>query len=163
MNKVVITGMGAVTAIGLNTEDFWNALINGEGGIAKITRIPVENHDTTVAAQVSDDFEALASKYWKKRQLSATTKSSRMGLIAAGEAVDDCGADMSALNGSRIAVIFGIADNSYDDAETEIKPNIILKRMPSEVPAMLAMKYGITGATFNVSTACASSLIHCIA
>ncbi len=157
MNKVVITGMGAVTAIGLNTEDFWNALINGEGGIDKITRIPVENHDTTVAAQVSDDFEALASKYWKKRQLSATTKSSRMGLIAAGEAVENSGADMSALNGSRIAVIFGIADNSYDDAETEIKPNIILKRMPSEVPAMLAMKYGITGATFNVSTACASS------
>ncbi|MBP5579521.1 MAG: beta-ketoacyl-[acyl-carrier-protein] synthase family protein [Ruminococcus sp.] len=157
MKKVVITGLGSITAIGLNTNDYWNALINGECGMAKITRISLKDHDTTVAAQVSDDFEALVSKHWKKRQLNITTKSTRMCLAAAGEAIDDCGADFTALDTTRIGIIFGIADNSYNDSEKEGRTNIILKRMPSEIPAMLALKYGIKGPSFNISTACASS------
>ena len=157
MKKVVITGLGAITAIGLNTNDYWNALINGECGMSKITRISLKDHDTTVAAQVSDDFEALVSKHWKKRQLNITTKSTRMCLAAAGEAIEDCGADFTALDTTRIGIIFGIADNSYNDSEKEGRTNIILKRMPSEIPAMLALKYGIKGASFNMSTACASS------
>ncbi|WP_295078674.1 beta-ketoacyl-[acyl-carrier-protein] synthase family protein [Ruminococcus sp.] len=157
MKKVVITGLGSITAIGLNTNDYWNALTNGECGMAKITRISLKDHDTTVAAQVSDDFEALVSKHWKKRQLNITTKSTRMCLAAAGEAIDDCGADFTALDTTRIGIIFGIADNSYNDSEKEGRTNIILKRMPSEIPAMLALKYGIKGPSFNISTACASS------
>ena len=157
MKKVVVTGIGSICALGLNTDEFWEGLISGKSGMRTITRIPLEKHDTTVAAEVDDAFEAVASKYWKKRQLSATTKATRMGLAAAGEAIDDCGADFSTLNGKRIAIVFGVSDNSYEDGELDIKPNATLKRMPSAIPAMLAMKHGIEGATFNVSTACASS------
>ncbi len=157
MKKVVVTGIGSICALGLNTDEFWEGLISGKSGMRTITRIPLEKHDTTVAAEVDDAFEAVASKYWKKRQLSATTKATRMGLAAAGEAIDDCGADFSTLNGKRIAIVFGVSDNSYEDDELDIKPNATLKRMPSAIPAMLAMKHGIEGATFNVSTACASS------
>ena len=157
MKKVVVTGIGSICALGLNTDEFWEGLISGKSGMRTITRIPLEKHDTTVAAEVDDAFEAVASKYWKKRQLSATTKATRMGLAAAGEAIDDCGADFSTLNGKRIAIVFGVSDNSYEDSELDIKPNATLKRMPSAIPAMLAMKHGIEGATFNVSTACASS------
>ena len=157
MKKVVVTGIGSICALGLNTDEFWEGLISGKSGMRTITRIPLEKHDTTVAAEVDDAFEAVASKYWKKRQLSATTKATRMGLAAAGEAIDDCGAHFSTLNGKRIAIVFGVSDNSYEDDELDIKPNATLKRMPSAIPAMLAMKHGIEGATFNVSTACASS------
>ena len=157
MKKVVVTGIGSICALGLNTDEFWEGLISGKSGMRTITRIPLEKHDTTVAAEVDDAFEAVASKYWKKRQLSATTKATRMGLAAAGEAIDDCGADFSTLNGKRIAIVFGVSDNSYEDGELDIKPNATLKRMPSAIPAMLAMKHGIEGATFKVSTACASS------
>lgn len=157
MKKVVVTGIGSICALGLNTDEFWEGLISGKSGMRTITRIPLEKHDTTVAAEVDYAFEAVASKYWKKRQLSATTKATRMGLAAAGEAIDDCGADFSTLNGKRIAIVFGVSDNSYEDDELDIKPNATLKRMPSAIPAMLAMKHGIEGATFNVSTACASS------
>ncbi|MBR1822958.1 MAG: beta-ketoacyl-[Ruminococcus sp.] len=157
MKKVVVTGIGSVSALGLDTDELWNNLISGKSGLKTITRIPLEKHDTTVAAEVDDAFEAVASKYWKKRQLSATTKATRMGLAAAGEAIEDCGADFSTLNGKRIAIIFGVSDNSYEDGELDIKPNATLKRMPSAIPAMLAMKHGIQGATFNLSTACASS------
>lgn len=157
MKKVVVTGIGSISALGLNTEEFWNGLISGKSGIRQITRIPLDKHDSTVAAEVDDAFEAVASKYWKKRQLSATTKATRMALAAAGEAVEDCGADFSTLNGKRIAVIFGVSDTTYEDGELDIKPNSTLKRMPSAVSSMIAMKYGIEGPTFNVSTACASS------
>ena len=157
MEKIVVTGIGSISALGLNTDELWEGLISGKSGIKQITRIPIDRHDTTIAAEVDDEFEAVASKYWKKRQLSATTKATRMGLAAAGEAIEDCGADFSTLNAKRIAIIFGVSDNSYEDGELDIKPNTTLKRMPSAIPAMLAMKHGIQGASFNVSTACASS------
>ena len=157
MKKVVVTGIGSVSALGLNTDELWNGLIEGKSGIRKITRIPLEEHETTVAGEVDDAFEAVTSKYWKKRQLSITTKATRMGLAAASEAIEDCGADFSTLNGNRIAIIYGVSDNSYEDGELETIQNITIKRMPSAIPAMLAMKHGIKGAAFNLSTACASS------
>ena len=157
MKKILVTGLGAVTALGNNVDEYWNALIEGKSGMRTMTRIAPEAHDTTVAAEVDDSFEQEASKYWKKRMLSATTKAARMGLTAAGEAIEDCGADFTALDRSRIGIIFGLSDNSYEGAELEIKSQITLKRMPSEIPAMIAIKHNLTGPSFNMSTACAST------
>ena len=83
MKKVVITGIGAVTSIGFTAHDYWEGLIAGKCGMKTITRIPLDGHDTTVAAEVDDGFEAEAGKYWKKRQLNATTTTTRMGLASA--------------------------------------------------------------------------------
>ena len=157
MKKVVITGIGAVTSIGYTAEDYWNGLIEGKCGMRTITRIPLDNHDTTVAAEVDDAFEAEASKYWKKRQLNATTTVTRMGLASAGEAIADCGVDITTYNGKRVGVIYGVIDNSYEDYELDKPLNITLKKMPNELPALVSIKYGFTGPSFNVSTACASS------
>jgi 3-oxoacyl-[acyl-carrier-protein] synthase II len=157
MRNVVVTGLGAVTAIGETVPKYWDNLIAGKCGMKTITRIPTEQHDTTVAAEVDDTFEALVKKNFKKRQLNPTTRSIRMGLASACEAIEDCGVDMKTYDGKRIAVIYGIIDNSYRDAETESKMNLTLKQMPSLLPAMLEIKYGFRGASFNVSTACASS------
>ncbi|WP_024856557.1 beta-ketoacyl-[acyl-carrier-protein] synthase family protein [Ruminococcus albus] len=157
MKKVVITGLGAVTALGNNVADYWNSLIEGKSGMRTITRVSAENHDTTVAAEVDDSFEEVVSKYWKKRMLSATTKAVRIGLVSAEEAIEDSGADFASLDRSRIGIICGLADNTYEGAEKENKSNITLKSMPSELPAMIAIKHNITGPSFNMSTACASS------
>ena len=157
MNQVVITGLGAVTAIGNTVPEYWNNLIAGACGMDTITRISTEEHDTKVAAQVPDTFEAETARYWKKRQLSATTRVTRTGLASAGEAVADSGIDFSACDTSRVAVIYGVIDNSLEDAELDRPLNITLRKMPSELPALLSIRYGLTGAAFNVSTACASS------
>ena len=157
MKKVVITGIGAVTAIGNTAADYWEGLIAGKCGMRTITRIPLDNHDTTVAAEVDDSFEAEASKYWKKRQLNAATTTTRMGMASAGEAVEDCGIDTSSYDLSRVGVIYGVIDNSYEDYELEKPLNITLKKMPNELPALVSIRYGFTGPSFNVSTACASS------
>ena len=157
MKKVVITGMGAVTSIGFNSNDYWEGLLSGKCGMKTITRIPLDKHDTTVAAEIPDDFEIEAEKYWKKRQLNATTTATRMGLASAGEAVADCGIDTTNYDLKKVAVIYGIIDNSYEDKELDKPLNITLKKMPNELPALVSIKYGFMGPAFNVSTACASS------
>ncbi|MBR6968403.1 MAG: beta-ketoacyl-[Ruminococcus sp.] len=157
MEKVVITGLGAVTSVGCTASDYWDGLISGRCGMRTITRIPLDGHDTTVAAEVDGEFEKEAAKYWKKRQLNAATVTTRMGLASAGEALADCGIKEAGYDGSRAGVIFGVIDNSYEDAELEKPLNITLKKMPSELPALISIKYGFTGPAFNVSTACASS------
>ena len=157
MKKVVITGVGAVTSLGYNVDDFWNGLITGKCGMKRYTRIPTEGHDTTVAAQVDDGFEKVAAQYWKKRQLNATTTATRMGLASACEAVEDSGLDISSYDVSRVGVVYGIIDNSFEDYEVEKKLNITLKKMTNELPALVSIKYGFKGPAFNLSTACASS------
>ena len=157
MKKVVITGIGAVTSVGNTAADYWDGLISGKCGMRTITRIPLDNHDTTVAAEVDDSFEAEAGKYWKKRQLNATTTTTRMGLASAGEAIADCGVDTETYDGRKVGVIYGVIDNSFEDYELEKPLNITLKKMPNELPALVSIRYGFTGPSFNVSTACASS------
>lgn len=155
--KVVITGIGAVTSIGNTVEEYWDSLIKGKCGIRTIRNIPIENHDTTVAAEVDDSFENQLLKSWKKRQLKATTRAVRMGLASASEAIDDSGLDFDKYDTTRIAIIYGVIDTSFEDSERNGMTNIILKDMPSGLSAMLAMKYHIHGAGFSIAAACATS------
>jgi 3-oxoacyl-[acyl-carrier-protein] synthase II len=157
MKKVVITGIGAVTSVGNTAADYWNGLISGKCGMRTITRIPIDKHDTTVAAEVDDSFEDEARKYWKKRQLNATTAATRMGLASAGEAIADSGIETTGYDGSRVGVVYGVTDNSYEDYELDNPLNITLKKMANELPALVSIKYGFNGPSFNLSTACASS------
>lgn len=157
MKKVVVTGIGAVTSIGNNASDFWNGLISGKSGIKKITRISVDNHDTKVAAEIDDTYKELVKKYWKRRQLNAAPDAVKMGLASAAEAIENCGVDFNEYDCKRTAVIMGIIENSFNHENADYPSNVILKRMPSLAPALISMKYKLNGASFNISTACASS------
>ncbi len=157
MKKVVVTGIGAVTSIGNNASDFWNGLISGKSGIKKITRISVDNHDTKVAAEIDDTYKELVKKYWKRRQLNAAPDAVQMGLASAAEAIENCGVDFNEYNCKKTAVIMGIIENSFNHENADYPSNVTLKKMPSLAPALISMKYKLNGASFNISTACASS------
>lgn len=157
MKKVVVTGIGAVTSIGNNASDFWNGLISGKSGIKKITRISVDNHDTKVAAEIDDTYKELVKKYWKRRQLNAAPDAVQMGLASAAEAIENCCVDFNEYNCKRTAVIMGIIENSFNHENADYPSNVTLKKMPSLAPALISMKYKLNGASFNISTACASS------
>jgi len=156
MNKVVVTGMGAVSSIGCGTDKFWNNLIDGKCGIKTFTRVDPDKFDTKVGAEADGEFEELIKKYFTKRQLNSTTVSTRMALASAGEAVDDSGIDFTAVEGTRAAVIYGVTTTTYV-SEKEKERNFILKDMPSNVPSLLSAKYGINGPSFNLSCACSSA------
>lgn len=157
MKKVVVTGIGAVTSIGNNASDFWNGLISGKSGIKKITRISVDNHDTKVAAETDDTYKELVKKYWKRRQLNAAPDAVQMGLASAAEAIENCDVDFNEYNCKKTAVIMGIIENSFNHENADYPSNVTLKKMPSLAPALISMKYKLNGASFNISTACASS------
>lgn len=157
MKKVVVTGIGTVTSIGNNASDFWNGLISGKSGIKKITRISVDNHDTKVAAEIDDTYKELVKKYWKRRQLNAAPDAVQMGLASAAEAIENCGVDFNEYNCKKTAVIMGIIENSFNHENADYPSNVTLKKMPSLAPALISMKYKLNGASFNISTACASS------
>lgn len=157
MKKVVVTGIGAVTSIGNNASDFWNGLISGKSGIKKITRISVDNHDTKVAAEIDDTYKELVKKYWKRRQLNAAPDAVQMGLASAAEAIENCGVGFNEYNCKKTAVIMGIIENSFNHENADYPSNVTLKKMPSLAPALISMKYKLNGASFNISTACASS------
>lgn len=157
MKKVVVTGIGAVTSIGNNASDFWNGLISGKSGIKKITRISVDNHDTKVAAEIDDTYKELVKKYWKRRQLNAAPDAVQMGLASAAEAIENCGVDFNEYNCKKTAVVMGIIENSFNHENADYTSNVTLKKMPSLAPALISMKYKLNGASFNISTACASS------
>ena len=63
MRKVVVTGMGAVTSIGATMPAFWDGLVSGKCGMKKIERMSVEEHETTVAAEVDEAYQTEISKY----------------------------------------------------------------------------------------------------
>ena len=157
MKKVVVTGIGAVTSIGNNASNFWNGLISGKSGIKKITRISVDNHDTKVAAEIDDTYKELVKKYWKRRQLNAAPDAVQMGLASAAEAIENCGVDFNEYNCKKTAVVMGIIENSFNHENADYPSNVTLKKMPSLAPALISMKYKLNGASFNISTACASS------
>ncbi|MBE6852592.1 MAG: beta-ketoacyl-[acyl-carrier-protein] synthase family protein [Ruminococcus sp.] len=156
MKKIVVTGMGAITSIGNSVDEYWNNLIAGKCGVKNITRVPVDEHDTVVAAEVDDTYETLVKKFWNKRQLNATTKAVRVALASAGEAVENSKINFEECDKTRVGVVYGVVGNSYY-SELENELNIVLKEMPSTVAALVSMKYGLNGASFNLSSACSSS------
>ncbi len=158
--KIVVTGMGAVTPIGCGVESYWNNLINGECGIDRITRFDSENLAVRIAAEVKDfDIEA----YMPKKVIHETDAFTQYAYVAAKEALGDT---LPAAP-ERVGIVMGTAMAGVaTTAETqEVLTNAVHKNVgPRFVPrilgniaaAQIAISYGICGPSSTLSTACAS-------
>lgn len=164
MNRVVITGLGAVTAIGHNVQEYWNGLTTGRNGVQAIDSFDVSQFSTRFAAQVRGlDFEA----HFDKKEIRKTSRFILFALLAAQEAINDSGLQV-ALNPERIGVEIGSGIGGIEFLEDAC--NMIATRGPSRispftVPMMIcdmaagqvAMKTGAKGPNSCSVTACASS------
>ena len=88
MERVVITGIGAVTPIGNSVPEFWEGLTSGKNGIAPITRFDTEGYKATVAGEVKD-FDA--TKYIEKREIKHMDLFCQYAIAAATEAMEQAG------------------------------------------------------------------------
>ena len=104
LRRVVVTGLGALTPIGNNVADYWNALLAGKSGGAPITYFDTENFKTKFACEVKG-FDLAA--FFDRKEGKKLDLFSKYALVAADEAVKDCGIDLENFNADRIGVIWG--------------------------------------------------------
>lgn len=165
MNRVVITGMGAVTPIGSNTQDFYDNIKSGIHGIAPITCFDTTNYDVKLAAEVKD-FEA--TEYFDKKELRRTDKYCQFAVAAALQAVKDSGTDFKDLDPFRIGVIVGSGIGGFQTIESEYRKFMekggsrvsvfFIPMMISNMAAgTISMRLGFKGVNYAPVTACATS------
>lgn len=156
--EVVVTGMGMITSLGLSLEENWKNLCEGKSGVTRITSFDVSKCVTQIAARVPEDFEELSRKYIRKRAAGQMTRVTRMCVTAAKMAVEDAAIDFEKADRSRCCVIIGVVNtgNSSVEQGTTLQ-NTVFKSMSNSMPAWISLEYQLTGPSFAVNTACASS------
>ena len=163
--RVVVTGMGAVTPIGNNTEEFWMGIREGKVGIGPITAFDTTNYKVKLAAEVKD-FDA--KEHMDFKTAKRMERFSQFAVAAAGEAFRDSGLDMEREDVFRAGVIIGSGVGSLQEVESAVEK--IEKRGPSRVNPLLvprmignmaagnvSIQLGFRGKCTNVATACAFS------
>lgn len=163
--KVVITGLGAVTPIGNNVKEFHDGLLAGRSGGGRITKIEgVDAFTTTIAAEVKDfDVEL----YIPKKEARRMDPFTQYGLAASIMAIEDSGLDFSSEDMDRIGVIVstGIGGLQVMEASEDVyrergpdrlSPFIIPVMITNILAGHVAIRYGLKGPNFCVTSACAS-------
>ncbi len=169
--RVVVTGIGVLTPIGLNVNDFWNALIAGKSGVGRITYFDATQYDTKIAAELKgfDPLNFLDRKAAQRLDLFA-----QYALATAEMAVKDANIDFGKLDCDRIGVIYGSGIGGmwtyHRQQETVYQTGGPHRISPFFIPMMIAdiaaghisMRYKLKGPNYATTSACATSS-HAIA
>ena len=164
MERVVITGLGAVSPIGNNVEEFWNSMKNDQHGIGPITRFDNTDWDVQVVAEVKDfNPEPILSRKETRRMDYFT----RYGIVAAREATEMSGYDIES-NASRVGVLVGSGIGGINEIQNGIVK--MLDKGPKRIPPLfvpmtignmaagnISMHLGAKGLSLDIVTACASA------
>jgi nodulation protein E len=167
MQRIVITGMGAICALGHNAADTWRAMTEGRSGIRPIRRVDASQlRNTAAIAAEIDDFEPRA--FIDEARLPFLDPLSQYALVAANEAIAQSGLSFRNERASRTAVVVGVGvageetreglyQKLYGEQNSRFHPLGIVRIMSNAPPSQISMAHGITGPTFTVASACASS------
>lgn len=163
-NRVVVTGLGAVTPIGIGKEAFWNALIAGKNGIGKITRFDVTGYTAQIAGEVLD-FDPV--QFIDKKEVKRMDRYTHFALAATKLAIEDAKLDVKTIDGDRAGVFIGSGiggmetlHNQYEKLFTKgasrISPFFIPMMIANMAAGNVAIAFGLRGACECIVTACAS-------
>jgi len=167
MQRVVVTGLGAVTPIGLTTDKFWDALLSGTSGAGPITKFDTEGHKTKIACELAD-FDP--EPYMDAKQARRQDLFSQYALAATAQAFEDAQLDTSELDEAqrdRIGAIFGTGvggSNLFIDqvrtldehGPRRISPFFVPMMITNMAPGLIAMEHGLRGPNHAVVSACAT-------
>lgn len=164
MRRVVVTGIGLITPLGTGKDKTWNALINGENGIDKITAFDTSEHSVHIAGEVRD---FVPEEYIQKKELKKLGRFSQFAIAATKEALKDANLEITEENADRVGTIIGSGIGGLDIIEQEVGK--LVEKGPKKVSpfyipaAILNMASGNTsiyvgskGPNKTVVTACAS-------
>ena len=169
-SRVVITGLGIVSPIGIGVDQFWQTALAGKSGISAIPSFgdfPMESYRSRVAGRV-ENFNA--ADYIDEKFASRVDRYAQFGLVSTKEALDDSGLQMDKVPAERIGVAVGAGMGGMVMGEREITqlyenakphrvhPNFIPTITLNSASGIVAMAYGAKGPNITVSTACSSSV-----
>lgn len=164
MRRVVITGMGVVSPVGIGQKENWASIISSKSGIAPITRFDASEYKSRIAGEIKN---LDATKYMTLKEVKRNDRFCHIIMAAGQEAVEDSGLELCDEDSERIATIIGVGIGGMYIYEQQVK-NLITRGpnrvSPFLVPAMitdtaaglLSIKYGFRGPNYDVTSACAS-------
>lgn len=167
LKRVVVTGLGAVTPLGLSVEETWKNLLAGVSGAAPITLFDSSMFKTRFACEV----KGLNVNDWiDRKEARKLDRYTQLALISAMQAVKDSDMDLETVNKNRIGVIFGVGIGGIKTFEDEVSYNALHKengpkynpffipKMISDIAAgQISIHYGFHGPNYATTSACASS------
>ena len=164
--RIVVTGIGVLTPIGLTKEDFWNALYQGKSGAAPITYFDTTDFATTFACELK---EFTASNYIDRKSADRMDPFCQYAVIAAGQALADSGLDLKEIDPLRIGVVHGSGiggmttyeqqfKNFLERGPRRISPFFIPMLIPDIAAGQISIRNGLRGPNYATASACATSL-----
>ncbi|SFC84691.1 3-oxoacyl-[acyl-carrier-protein] synthase II [Parapedobacter composti] len=166
MKRVVITGLGAITPIGISVDEFWQSLVNGISGAAPITKFDTSKFKTKFACELKG-FDPL--NHIEKAEARKYDFFTQYALISVEEAVKNANINFETLNKNRIGVIWGSGNggiNTFQQQVTEFaqgdgtprfSPFFIPKMIVDIASGVISIKYGLRGINYTTVSACATS------
>ncbi|MCT3758701.1 beta-ketoacyl-ACP synthase II [Elizabethkingia anophelis] len=166
MRRVVVTGIGAVTPIGNNIDDFWVSLTEGKSGAAPITRFDTSKFKTKFGCELKN-FNPL--DFIEKAEARKYDLYTQYALVAVEEAVKNGNIDFEKMNRNRIGVIWGSGNGGIEtfqqqmteyisgDGTPRFSPFFIPKMIVDIASGVISIKYGLRGVNFTTVSACATS------
>ena len=166
LKRVVVTGLGALTPIGNNVSDYWDALIAGKSGCADITYFNTEKFKTKFACELKN-FDPL--KHFNRKEARKLDRFAQYALVSSDEAIEDSKLNLDEIDKFRVGVIWGagiggletfqneMTNYSEGDGTPRFNPFFIPKMIADIAPANISIKYGFMGANYTTVSACASS------
>ncbi len=162
--RVVVTGVGLVTPLGVGIENVWKRILNGESGIGPTTRFDVTKHDTKFAGEVKD-FRA--GDFISPKEIKRIDLFIQYALAASKIAIEDSGLDMGREEAERVGVVVGTGLGGLPTLEKyhsillergpgRISPFFIPMLIANEAPGHIAIQFGIKGPNLCIVTACAT-------
>ena len=163
-NRVVITGIGAVTPVGIGKDEFWKAMLEGKNGIGRITRFDASEHKVQIAGEVKD-FEP--ADYMDKKESKRIDRYAQFAIAAAKMALEDSKLDLEKENRERIGTFVGSGiggietmnsqyEKLFSKGPSKISPFFIPMMMGNMAAGQVSIMFGLQGPSSCMVTACAT-------
>lgn len=167
LKRVVVTGVGAVTPLGLTAAETWQNVLSGKSGAAPITYFDTSKHKTKFACEVKG-FDPL--KYFDRKEARKMDLYTQYALAATTEAIENSGIDLEAIDKDEVGVVFAAGIGGISTFEQEVgyyyanqeqgpkfNPFFIPKMISDIAAGQISIQYGFHGPNFSTASACASS------
>ena len=167
LKRVVVTGLGTVSPLGLSVSETWANVLEGKSGAGPITHFDASKFKTQFACEVKG-FDP--SKYFDRKEARKLDLYAQYAIAAAKEAIENCGVDLESVDKDEIGVIFAAGIGgiqtfeqeigyyySHEDQGPKFNPFFIPKMISDIAAGQISIMYGFRGPNFSTTSACASS------